>query len=374
MAASGNAVLANPTLAANYVGEAKFVRALSYYALLQFYCQPYVAANGASPGLPLRLTGLSSYGNYDLAPSPVSAIYAQVISDLNDAETALPIAYYTSGTTLDPLSNVIRAHRNTAIALKTRVYLAMQQYANVITEANKIVSSSAPFTATTGVPNALQSDVTKVFASPYTTTESIFSAPFTTTETPGTQNQLGFYFNANGSKAGNAEFYLNPTGVIADPKWLATDKRRTFIYTSTVSGHTTQQFQSKFATLSPYNDYAPVIRYAEVLLNLAEARVRSTNTLDPQAIALLNAIRGRSDATTVFTTASFPGGAADLIATIMEERNIEFLGEGMRWQDLVRIQATIPAKSNVAAIPASSTNYIWPMSGNEQLTNHLIGR
>ncbi|MDF2431693.1 MAG: starch-binding outer membrane protein SusD/RagB family, partial [Mucilaginibacter sp.] len=158
MKSTGTAVVGS-ALAANYIGEAKFVRALAYYALMQMYCVPYSVNSGASPGVPLRLTGLSAYGNYQLAPSTVAQDYAQIISDLNDAETSLPTAYYTTSanTTLDATSNVTRAHVNSAIAFKTRVYLSMGQYPNVITEANKIVSAGAPFTATSGVPFALQS-------------------------------------------------------------------------------------------------------------------------------------------------------------------------------------------------------------------------
>jgi hypothetical protein len=368
MAAGGSAVVGT-ALSANYVAEAKFVRALTYYALLQMYCQPYSNGSGSQPGVPLRLTGLSSYDIYDQAPATVAQVYAQVIADLNAAETDLPAAYYTSGTTLDPASNTTRAHKNSAIAFKTRVYLSMQQYSSVITEANKIVPATAPFIAPTGVPNALQADITKVFASPYTTTESIFSVPFSTTETPGTQNQMAYYFYNNG-KVGSAEYYLNAAGVISDPTWKATDKRRSLIYTA-ASGNS---YVAKWTSPTPYPDWVPVIRYSEVLLNLAEARARTNATPDPQAIALLNAVRGRSDASTVFTAASFPAGVSSLISAILEERNIEFLGEGLRWSDLLRLGLPIPAKGGIVAVNPTDPTYIWPMSGNEQLYNKLIGR
>lgn len=359
MAAYGNTVI-DVTLAKQYVAEAKFVRALCYYNLLQFYARPYADGNGSKPGLPLRLKGNSSYANYDLARSSVSDVYTQIIADLDAAEADLPSSYS------DAATNTTRAHKNTAIALKTRVYLSMQKYTNVITEANKIVSATAPYSAPTGVANALQADITKVFTTPYTTTESILSSPFSTTETPGGQSQLCYYFYANAKVLGTAEFYLNPNGVIADANWKATDKRRSFIYTA--SGRSTL---SKFPTLSPYTDWIPVIRYAEVLLNLAEARVRSTNTVDAQAISLLNAVRGRSDATTIFTAAGFANSGA-LADAIFEERNIELLGEGFRNADLMRLMLTIPAKGSVGAIPNTDPRYIWPMSGDELLYNKLV--
>lgn len=362
MAAKGTSVVGT-TLGGNYVGEAKFMRALSYYCLLQLYARPYADGNGSKPGLPLRLTGNAVFGNYDMPRSTVAQVYAQIIADLDAAEAGLPSSYS------DAVTNVTRAHKNTAIALKTRVYLAMQQYDKVITEANKIVSASAPFTAPSGVANALQSDVTKVFASPYSTTESVFSMPFVSgTENPGTQNQLGYYFYQNAGTKGIAEFYLNPNGVIGDSNWKSTDKRRSLLYLSTASATAGKYYTLKYPTASPYPDYAPVIRYPEVLLNLAEARARSTNSVDAQAVALLNAVRNRSDASTTYTVASF-ASATDLINAILEERNIEFLGEGLRNPDLMRTLSTIPAKGTVSAIPSTDSRYIWPISGDELLYN-----
>ena len=361
-----------PAAGANFIAEAKLLRAVSYYSLLQFYAKPYAMGNGANKGLPLRLTGIVGPGSSNLARSPVDSIYLQIVKDLNDAEAALPADYSGTGASA-PYNNTTRAHRNTAIALKTRVYLTMQQWNNVITEANKIVTASAPFTAPTGVAFALAPDITKCFAPPYTTAENILSLPMSSTagDNPGTQNQLGLYFSpSKGTLAGGtggSEFSLNPTGVIADPKWLPTDKRRSFIVSSTGPA---KQWLNKYPSPTPYTDYPPVIRYSEVLLNLAEARARSTNSVDAQAVALLSAVRSRSDPSTTYTVASFPT-VSDLIAAILQERNIEFLGEGMRNNDLVRLLLPIPGKGGVATVAPGAQGYIWPISSSELTLNTL---
>lgn len=361
MGSVGTAVVGSAT-ANNYIAEAKLIRAVSYYSLLQYYARPYADGNGSKPGVPLRLTGIKGTGFSNLARNTVAEVYTQILKDLNDAETGLPLTY--TGATA-AYNNTTRAHRNTAIALKTRVYLTMQQYANVVTEANKIVSATAPFTAATGVTHALQTDITNVFKAPYTTTESIFSMPMTTTagDNPNTQNQLGYYFS---KITGNGEFSLNPSGIIADAGWLAGDKRRTFISISSGKSF----LNTKYAAPSPYTDYVPVIRYAEVLLNLAEAKVRVSNTVDAQAVALLNAIRNRSDATTTFTVGSF-ATSADLITAILKERRIEFLGEGIRNGDLMRLLQTIPAKGTAQQKTSSDVGYIWPISSTELSLNTL---
>jgi hypothetical protein len=360
MAAKGTSVVGT-TLSNNYLGEAKFVRALTYYWLLQFYAKPYADNNGNNPGLPLRLTGIKGSGFSDLARSKVSDVYAQILADLNFAEQNLPLDY--SGTSQASLRTT-RAHRNTAIALKTRVYLAMQQYANVITEANKIVSTNAPFSATTGVPHALASNIVNVFRTPYTSVESILSMPMTSTggDNPGTQNQLGFYWSKT---TGNGEFSLNPAGIIADVGWTATDARRGF--NAVVSGK--PYLNTKFNAPSPYTDWAPVIRYSEVLLNLAEALARTNTTgVDARALALLNAVRQRSDPATVLA----PATQAALIAAILNERRIEFLGEGLRDFDIVRLMQAFPAKGSAPAVAAGPQPYIWPISADEMSLNHLM--
>ncbi len=357
--AAGGAATVGPALAANYVAEAKLVRAISYYSLLQLYARPYYDGNGNKPGVPLRLKGNSVAGNYDLARSTVGEVYTQILKDLSEAETALPLNYATA------YDNTIRGHRNTAIAFKTRVYLSMQRYADVITEANKIVSAAAPFTATSGVANALQANVANVFKTPYTTTESILSSPMNaTTDVVGGQNALGSYFFSV------REFKLNDAGIIADAGWKTTDARRTLIGTATISG-VSSKLMGKFATPSPYIDYVPIIRYAEVLLSLGEAITRSTNTVDARAISLLNAVRQRSDATTTFTAADFLTSQS-LADAFLKERNIELLGEGLRSPDLLRLGLDLPAKGTVSSVPSTDRRYIFPISQTELLYNKLM--
>lgn len=357
MAAKGTAVV-GATVSNNYQAEARLLRAMSYYSLLQLYARPFWDGNGSKPGVPLRLKGNTGSDNYAQARATVAEVYTQILADLNFAETNLPTVNSSA------INNTTRAHRNTAIALKTRVYMSMRRYADVITEANKIVSATAPFTATSGVAHALQADVTNVFKN-YTTTESIFSMPFASNEAPGGQNQLGYYYGPAAFNGGNGEYSLLSTGIVSNTGWKTTDRRRAMV--GVFGG---KSYLTKYSVPSIFTDYAPVIRYAEVLLNLAEARVRSTNTVDAQAIALLNAIRGRSDASTVFTAADFANSDA-LADAILTERRIELLGEGLAGTDLTRLGLPLPAKPGVAAIAPTAQQYIWPISSTELLLNPL---
>jgi hypothetical protein len=358
MAAKGTAVV-GATTSGNYIAEARLIRAVTYLKLLEHYARPYADGNGSKPGVPLRLTGIKASGFSNIARSTVAQVYTQIISDLDFAEANLPASYATA------ILNSTRAHKNTAIALKTRVYLSMQDYAKVITESNKIVGQDvAPFSATTGVAHSLNANIVNVFRTPYTSSESILSMPMTATagDNPGTQNQLGYYFSRT---TGNGEFSLNPSGIIANTGWTANDARRSF--NAVVS--TKPYLNVKYNAPSPYTDYAPVIRYAEVLLNLSEALARTnTTSVSAKAVALLNAVRKRSDAAVTLA----PATQADLITAILTERRIEFLGEGLRNFDLMRLLQTIPAKGTIPAKAPSEAGYIWPISADELSLNNLM--
>lgn len=351
-----------------YQAEARLLRALCYYSLLQLYARPYADGAGTKPGLPLRLQAESGLGNNDLARSTVGQVYDQILVDLKFAEDNLPANQGSSA------QNVVRAHRNTATALKTRVNLTIGRYADVITDANKLVPTAAPYVApvTNGsVANGLNSSITAVFAAPQETTESILSFPFTAQDPPGTQNQLGFYYlPASLPNVGaNGEYYLNAGagGILANSAFATTDVRRS----SLVIQAGGLNYIAKYTTGTPFTDKAPVIRYSEVMLSLAEALARTTNSVDTRALALLNAVRSRSSATPYVATALTP---ASLIDAILLERRIEFLGEGIRNIDIMRLNATIPGKGTVSDIPNTSPNYVWPIPSTELSTNNAMTR
>lgn len=342
-----------------YKAEARLCRAIAYMALIQLYARPYIDGNGSALGVPLRLIAEKTTANNDLARSTVADVYIQILNDLDFAELNLPSSY--SGSSAAYL-NTTRGHKNTAIALKTRAYLNMGRYADVITEANKLVPAVAPFVAPSGVPHALQASFVSVFTAPYTTVESIFSMPFTVNDLPGTQNGLGSYYNPG--PAGIGDYSLNPNGIYGDlVNWPEVDSRRTM--TSIASS---RPYLRKFPLGPQHLDNAPIIRYAEVLLNLSEAIARTTAGVDARSLALLNAVRNRSDAG--FTWA--PADNAELIAAIMTERNIELLGEGFRSNDFVRLNQDIPGKGTVGSVPPSAEVYVWPIPITELNTNKLM--
>ena len=344
-----------------YRAEARFLRALTYHSLVTIYARPYSDGNGSKPGVVIYTEPQTSQGDNLKQRATVDEVYKLILEDLNFAEANLPDSYGSA------FLNVTRAHKNAAIALKTRVYLHMGRYPDVITEANKIVSATGPFKTSTGVQHALESDITKVFGAGGQTPENIFSFPFSSLDLPGTQNSLNSYYSPGASAAcascsGTGEYSLNATGngIAASTNWTATDVRRTAL-TQTIGSKT---WLRKWTN---NQDNVPVIRYAEVLLNLAEALAR-TNGLDARAIELLNAVRKRSDASTTLA----PASEQELINAILLERRIELLGEGFRSRDLMRLGLPLPAKGTIGAVNFGDTQYIWPIPSGELQVNKTI--
>jgi len=356
----GTTVISND-LAKNYIAEAKFVRAFCYFSLVQTYAKPYNQDRNAL-GLPLRLTPITTSGHNDLARSSVEMVYTQILKDLDEAEADLPVSYTT------PLLNASRAKKSTAIALKTRVLLAQNNFTGVIDEAKKIVSETQPYQYTEGgVTLKLEANFAAIFGGSYTGSEAVFSIPFanSTTETPSAQYALAYNYLAQ------PIIFLAAAGIVSDPVLSsATDARAALIGTNSSNQKVLRKFS---VTTAPFRDYVPVIRYAEVLLNYAEA---AANMNDLQtATSLLQAVRHRSAPTYVFPATDIATQAA-LLATIQKERDIEFLGEGIRLMDLQRKVQTLPAKTgSIGTAPLvlpTSSNYIWPIPSGEISANNLM--
>jgi len=355
-------------LKSQYKAECRFIRALIYHSLVTIYAKPYIDNSGNTLGVVIYTDPQTQLGENQKTRSTVAEVYNLILDDLNFAEANL---LANNGSTA---LNLTRAHKNTAIALKTRVYLFMGDYAKVITEGNKLVpQATAPFSTTSGVTHTLAANIATVFGAGGSTPENILSFPFTANDLPGTQNSLNQYYSPSATSStatnpctscnGNGDYSLNlgATGIVSNTSWTVADARRQF---NQVINHATRTWLRKWTANT---DNAPAIRYAEVLLNLAEALAR-VNGLDAKAVALLNAVRKRADAAVTLA----PATAQELIDMILIERRIELLGEGFRSRDILRLGGTIPAKGTAPPVAPTSAQYIWPIPQSELIVNKAV--
>jgi hypothetical protein len=289
-----------------------------------------------------------------------------------------------------------RATKAAAIALKMRVKLHKGDWASVIADGNKLVPASAPFVSPVGGWK-LTANPGDPFVSPWASDESIFSIRNSSSDNAGVNGNLGNMFT---SPAVNGRGLVKVSPIIYNiPQWRCDDKRRNLL-TAYNNGSKINYFTTKYKeTGQTGSDAAPQIRYAEVLLMLAEAEARNNAGVSARALDLLNAVRNRSLAspsTQQYLIGDF-ATKKDLIGAILTERRIEFLAEGKRWGDIHRLvkdpdftTGGIPAKigtgaattamyscgagsstytTAVGAIPYADYRFIWPIPLTETQQN-----
>jgi hypothetical protein len=338
-----------------YEGEGRFMRALCFHELLTHYARPFADRSGVNLGVLLFTAPISNSTAIDAAyaqrRATVAESYRQILEDLDFAEVNLPM-------TRTGAARVIRATRGAAIALKTRVKLHQQDWAGVVAEANKIVSAAAPFTSPIG-GYALTATPATPFTN-QTSSEAMFSIGNTTQNNPGGGSALASVFGSPLLR-GFGSIRISPI-LFNLPAWRTDDARRAMLVQDGRSYYT-----AKYSDYSGLSDYAPVVRYAEVLLNAAEALQRQSAAPDARALALLNAVRNRAVTDSArFGANSFATGQA-LLGAILDERRIELLCEGRRWADIHHLALDptfgtggIPAKMSFADATFASYNAVRP--------------
>lgn len=389
-AVAGNVITA--AQGSQFEGELRFLRALGHHELVINFSRPYSDNNGQSMGMIYRDFAVNNEVSAAQAREikrstiKVADTYAKILADLDTAEAKMSAT---------PTLKTYRASKAAAIALKMRVKMHMKDWAGVIAEGTKLVPAAAPYVSPIGGWK-----LTTSADGPFTTQnsdENIFSIKNDPTDNGGVNGAPPQMY---GDPSLGARGLVRVSPIIwSDPDWKCTDLRRSLLY-RTSGTPTNAVYTTKYRDYSTSSDAAPQIRYAEVLLTLAEAEARQATGVSQRALDLLNAVRNRAVTTVAeqFTIASFTTKNA-LIAAILKERRIEFLAEGKRWGDIHRLALDpdfapiagggIPAKVGsggaiasmfncaggvtiskaVAAIPYSSFKFIWPIPIEETQQN-----
>jgi starch-binding outer membrane protein, SusD/RagB family len=321
------AILNDPVKQKAFIGEAKFIRAIAHFYLVNFFAQSYAfTADASHDGVPVITESFTS--NDPAANKPrasVAVVYTAIINDLNEAIVDLPLAYANASLTKS------RATKAAAAALLSRVYLYKNDFTNAKTTAGKIFNGDYGAFSLNANPDG-------VFGpGRYTTAETIFSIPNSTNDNPNTNNALPQHY----FETGRGDIAVSPTFINAatNPFFAADDRRRGLIVANTIGANAGWFYTRKYPDVATRADWAPIVRYAEILLTYAEASARLAAGVDADAIAKLNLVRDRSRVSAPqYTVASF-ASKDELIAAILAERRIELAFEGHRYFDLARIKA-----------------------------------
>lgn len=106
------------------------------------------------------------------------------------------------------------------------------------------------------------------------------------------------------------------------------------------------------------NGITCIYRYADVLLMYAEASAKATNTIDALALKSLQEVQDRSHSTLTKTT-----DPNAFVEAVFNERGWEFFAEMKRWFDLVRLQKVADAKPSewAGSTFKANSHYYFPI-------------
>ncbi|MBC3785447.1 RagB/SusD family nutrient uptake outer membrane protein [Spirosoma utsteinense] len=380
----GPEVTDNPALVKRAIAEAKFLRALAYTELVTLW-----------GGVPLYTSFVTAVDGTKPRAS-ADEVYAAIIADLTAAQTDLPASYGGS--------DLGRATSGAASALLGRAYLQKGDYPNARTQLQKVISSGVYKLMDEYTDNFTEEskfNAEGVFEIGFskigdfnwdgdgndgganeTTTRSQEYSPIgwrnlipsavlladfehTAKGDPKTDPRLkySFYFIGdtfnNGARVladadvqGNGQVFNGVTQKVSWRKYTALYKNAETFYTSGIN--------------------MKIIRYADVLLGMAECENEAGNTA--AAIALMNQVRARkSVAMPPYPTATYPVNSKDeVFRAIVHERRVELAGEQVRNRDIVRWRAQNKLKTEPIAYFVKGRQEVLPIPQQELDNNDKL--
>lgn len=361
------------TLRKRIIGEAKFLRATHYFNLVRMF-----------GGVPIKVHETAGLDSLAIPRNTAQEVYALIEQDLKDAIAALPPAKSYSG------SDLGRASRGAAKTLLAKMYLQ---------RAGTGVGSAADWQNALAMAKQVQSDGDYSLVADYKSLFDFFG---------GTVNERNseVIFAIENIRApglgGRISSHMAPTNTApylgastngsfeAESIWFHTfradDKRRdgTFIFTWNKAGTNVTWDETKTAS-QPYASETPfprkfldiqmtgtgqeepnyiILRYAEVLLMIAEASNEVNNGPTPEAYAAVNAVRARAGIPSMTA-----GLSHDLFRdSVFNERRWELSLEGPNgYFDSQRNWAWAKARIEESMKRAKSSSSKFPKANNSPI-------
>ena len=296
------------------VAEAKFMRALTYFQLVNLFAQPVQINGGNNLGVPLILKEFSGEIEFP-ARATVNEVHLQIKKDLTEAIPDLAATFAVASDTRG------RATKGAARGLLSRLHLYRNEWTEAASFANDVILATPTYVLAT---NFAFFDGN--------TAEDVFSIQMTTTDNSrtGSGGWASYYQPAAKGGRGDCPFQSNLELAFAQEPG---DLRFVASATGTAADGIVRRFTLKFPDAVNNVDNSPIIRVTEMYLNRAEALAEKDGINQP-SIDLMNRLRTRAGLPT-WTLASFASKQA-LVDAILNERRKELCFEGHRRMDLLR--------------------------------------
>lgn len=308
-------------------GEARFLRAISYFELILYYAKPYSAGSTSSnPGVPIM--DVADRNSTITKPrNSVEEVYQFIVNDLTTAETLLAEGPSPG-----------RATKEAAAAILSRVYLQMANYAGARDAADRAIATGN---------YALEAEVTDAFNGG-SSSEDLFDIPVSSVD--GVNSLNTFY--ASATNGGRGDIEVLPTHLAL---YEAADDRLDLFYVDASTGDTrVGKWTNRYGSVK-------IVRLAEMYLTRAEANFRLGTSVGDTPLNDVNEVRTRAGLA--------PLGAVTL-NQILNERRLELAHEGQRLHDVKRLQGSI---TEGATTYAYDNNFlIFPIPQRERDVNELL--
>ncbi|WP_413666877.1 RagB/SusD family nutrient uptake outer membrane protein [Mucilaginibacter sp. Mucisp86] len=355
-------VVATPmdaTLKNQMIAQVKFIRAYEYFVMSQLYGD-----------VPLVITGLTIPAANSVTRTPKADVTKFILSELTAAIADLPTSYSAA--------NAGHITKGAALALKARVELYEQDYADCITDCQAVMQLGYTLDPSYQDLFRIQNQANNpeiIAAAQYVENPSGSSngvlGVMPSNSMGGwasidpVQNLVDAYEMDNGKPITDQASGYDPANPYKhrDPRLAATILYPGALVAPTVPGGTTSYYDPLGASSPDYyasgNNTSPsgyvvqkytshisdfdqlfqsglnitVIRYAEILLSYAEAKIES-GQIDASVYNAINKVRNRAGMPSV--DQSVYNTQASLRALVRNERRVEFAFEGLRWFDIQR--------------------------------------
>jgi hypothetical protein len=302
------------TLKNQYNAEVKFLRAITYFELVRNF-----------GGVPLVTETAESLdpASVQIPRNSADEVYAQIIADLKFAVDNLP-AEYSSG-------DIGRATSGAAEGMLGKVYLTTGDKQSAEAALRDVVNS--------GRYHLLDNYADVWDVNNRNSAESLFELQFRAVTDPSPMEN---YFGSPAAvdiPGGGVGYNLATSDLVNT--YEPGDVRKAASMKADPNGvYYTIKFNDPAMT-SKFNSghNFPILRYADVLLLLAEAIGES-----PEAYDLINQIRDRAHLSPI--DAATPGTFAD---KLLHERRVELAFENQRWHDLLRFGVAVPVMNQALA-------------------------
>jgi hypothetical protein len=319
---------------ARLIGEAKFLRALYYFYLVQLFGD-----------VPLVLHADEGTG---ATRAPIDDVYSQIVKDLKDAtaDGVLPKSYGGE--------DAGRATNGAAYALLAKVYLVWAQTSPDRSKANE------RFTASVAAANSVRDyELQEEFLDNWNTSkrngkENIFSAHHVVSQSGAGDGGNHLAHCSFATSFSQETPHLILSNISFFDRFDDRDQRKRGSYAKSLYNPTTNEyFEFRFPRFRKYIDTInitttnltrsidrTILRYAEVLLIIAEAENELHNGPTTEAYTAINQVRRRAFRQPLNAASEFDvttGLSYEQFRDIVRnERFLEFVYEQQRWFDLVR--------------------------------------